>query len=628
MKNKLKFVTILSSAIFFAIDGANAGVAFSNTFVIGDSNSDSGRYINIPAVVGDDATKAGANQGAFTTNPGKEWVGYLAGRFGYSSNPWFNSNGATNYAAGSAQVEYEDPTLNAWSGQSQVTQLLADNGGRLDPNALYTVWIGINDLKTNSNTPIVDLGVTGNRAAVTDLGLASAALVEQMRAAGAQYFIVPSTPALTSVDVNDPALGLINAQKQEISLPTAARQLYDQTVWSRLHSQGINFIPADLSAVINYAFVNHNQFGITTTGAYFDAANDACGVNISYQCTVDPAIASTYFWADVYGHLATTVQVLEADYTYSLIVAPSQVSMIAESALSYNNNLVTNYQAQIQLSNDRKKVGSFNTWITGSYQRQQIKETDGFNGQNANPTSVSAGLDYKISQNSLVGVALGNSQSKFKWTTEGNYTQSNSSLSLYSAYDNKKAWATAIATYTRDSNNVNRNVALGIATLNNNATASGSVKGIALQGGYKWNIDSFSHGPVVGFNIQKVNISGFREEGSITSLAFDAQTRNSDIGQLGYQADLEIGKFKNFAKFLFNREFANTKRNVVANITTVASPSYYMPAISLGKKWESLYLGTSYKISEQSRAFGMFSSQFSQKNASNYATTIGYSYSF
>ncbi len=185
-------------------------------------------------------------------------------------------------------------------------------------------------------------------------------------------------------------------------------------------------------------------------------------------------------------------------------------------------------------------------------------------------------------------------------------------------------------------NKVNRNVAMGISALNNSATVAGSDLAIAVQGGYKMNVDlvdkfnigALSHGPLVGFSAQKVRIHGFREAGSITSLEFASQTRNSDIGQLGYQAELERGQFKYFAKLIFNREFANTMRNVTASVTTVASPSYYMPAIALGKKWETLYAGTSYKINDQSQIFGMISSQFSQKNAANYSTTLGYSYSF
>ena len=116
---------------------------FSNTIFFGDSNGDSGRYRYLPELIaGPLATGA-----AFTTNPGPEWTVALGQKFGIVVTPSDAPGGGNNYAAGGARVSFQDATTNEWSATSQINAYLAGNGGRADPNAFYSVWIGENDLK-------------------------------------------------------------------------------------------------------------------------------------------------------------------------------------------------------------------------------------------------------------------------------------------------------------------------------------------------------------------------------------------------------------------------------------------------------------------------------------------------
>ena len=120
---------------------AFADDTFSRTVFFGDSLTDSGYFRPLLG-------QQGAVIGRFTTNPGLVWSERVADRYGTRADA--NGNGQTgdNYAAGGARVGVDTvgglgpiPSL-----VTQANRYLAANGGRADPNALYTVWGGANDL--------------------------------------------------------------------------------------------------------------------------------------------------------------------------------------------------------------------------------------------------------------------------------------------------------------------------------------------------------------------------------------------------------------------------------------------------------------------------------------------------
>jgi outer membrane lipase/esterase len=64
---------------------------------------------------------------------------------------------------------------------------------------------------------------------------------------------------------------------------------------------------------------------------------------------VTPDAEQTYLFADAH-HLTTAGQTIEADYIYSLLTAPSQISLLAESAVQVGLARMTTIQQQIELS--------------------------------------------------------------------------------------------------------------------------------------------------------------------------------------------------------------------------------------------------------------------------------------
>jgi outer membrane lipase/esterase len=129
---------------------------------------------------------------------------------------------------------------------------------------------------------------------------------------------------------------------------------------------------------------------------------------------------------------------------------------------------------------------------------------------------------------------------------------------------------------------------------------------------YNFAAGPFTHGPLAEMLLQQVHINGYTETdafgaiGGFTALSFSGQTRNSAVGELGYQASVDVGIWSPFAKIAWDHEFAATDRSVAASLTTISAPSYSMPAVLLGTDWATASVGTSVRLGHGITGYAMF----------------------
>ena len=337
-------------ALLLALIPLNAPVAAAaagvNQFVgFGDSNLDSGyfRYHTTGNAATDAAVAAavaGGAAGGFAGNGVASTV-QLAGRFGLSAAPI--GGGGTNYAIGGSYAAVDTPVL--VSAVRQIRNYLASVNGAANPDALYVIKSGDNDLTYVTNQGAA--WIAANPGYLNQQASALAAEIAALQTAGARTIIMPNS-------VNYGVSAALGGGLDPANAAAYARSVaYGSALWSDLAEAGVNFVPADIDSVIRYVVQNPTLFGFTAASVL--AANAPSPVS-ALVAILTPAQQQDYLFIDG-KHLTTAGQTIVADYEYSLLIAPSQVSLLAESAVQSGLAFITSIQGQIDLPAEASRNG-------------------------------------------------------------------------------------------------------------------------------------------------------------------------------------------------------------------------------------------------------------------------------
>ncbi|HEY4140629.1 MAG TPA: autotransporter domain-containing protein, partial [Pseudolabrys sp.] len=493
---------------------------------------------------------------------------------------------------------------------------LLSSGGIANRDALYLVGSGGNDVslyvnQVNASTITLAQGVTSVTQAATDLVTS----VNRLNVAGAQYILVPNQP-----------------QSFGTTTERTLRMTYNQTLWSGLATSGVNFVPVDFNGVLQAVTGNLSSFGFIAGGGPACVAPGGVTSGYALLCTpltlVAPDAAQTHLFADDI-HLSTAGQKILADYEYSLVVAPSMISMLGEAPVTTRASLISAIQNQIPVSQRQQGKSGFNTWLSGDISRLKIQNNNGFPDDPGTPASLTAGLDYKMPSNWLAGVTVTVGQQNASFSQNfGGFTQNEFAISAYAAHNAGPMWFDLIATYGTLNFDLKRDVPIGITIQHNTASVSGSNISLAGETGYNFQNGTVTHGPVASLALQQIHIDGFTESGSFTSLGFEGQTRNSAVGGVGYQVSYDAGAWRPFAKATWNHEFASTDRSVTASLTTISAPSYAMPAVVTGTDWAAITGGTTLKLAGNMTGLVALTSNLAQHNVTAYGGQLGVNVAF
>lgn len=625
-RNLIVWVGVIATALV----SPAAAQSFNQFVGFGDSTIDSGyfRYVDRQNGTEPRYALARANGGAITPSAGLMVSDYLAAAFGLTAIPSSAPDGGTNYAVSGARMTL----ANTGGGTSpsivaQIDAYLNSTGRVANPNAIYLISGGGNDLTT-----MIPLSQPAFAAAITPIATQYVAAITELSRAGARYIIVPN-------------YGSSNLRPTQLS----------QGIWNALASSGVNFIPADYNSLLQTILANPERFGFTSAtptvlggSAQTSACHTPTGFNnagaaaYALYCipNTTPVGGTAYLNAanslqtSLYSddqHLTPAGQKIVSDYYYSLIVAPSQISFLAESAIQGRRGTIQGIQQQIDLSQRNAKPG-FNVWFTGDTSYLKLdNNSPGFPNDPATPVGGTLGINYRWSD-ALIGgaVSLGGQRSTF--SSGGRFDQNEIAGHIYAAARHGLLWGSIVGTYGSLKYDVNRAVVLGPTFENNKGTTRGqnaSAAGmIGLDNYWDTNVGRLRHGPVAGFEVQSANVNSFIESGSFTSLAFGKTGRESYVSAVGYRASLQLQKFQPFAQLTYNHEFANLDYQVTAKLLSVQAPSYQMPAVQLGRDWATATLGTSFDLGTNLTGLASVTAFAARTHVTNYAGRLGINYAF
>lgn len=572
--------TALVAALTLAIAPAFAQT-YSQTVFFGDSLTDSGFYR--PFLV--QQNPQAAILGKFTTNPGLVWSEYLADFYGTSAAPaWgltttgvVNAPG-TNFAAGGARITLQPgfppspPTSFAPSLSQQVTAYLARNGGRADPNALFTVWGGANDL-------FFTLNGLSTQAQFLTAATQQVGLVATLQGAGARYIMVPTMP-----DVGQTPFGLSQGTAGSAGI-TALVNGYNQTLFGGLTQGGLRVIPLNTFSLLREISAAPSAYGFS------NVTQPACGATSSLICSPAnyPAGAATGFAFADGVHPTSGAHEILADYAVSILEGPRLIAALPNSASMVGRSRADRVGGHL----GGKPAGDgMRWWADGRGDFQRYGGGDHYDGVGP---SLTAGVDW-ASGNLVFGGFAGYGRQKLDWGNRaGSFDQSDASLGGFVAWFGDGAWVNGQVSYSQLGFDVDRTVELGRATRTHTGSADGSNLSVGANAGWDFGDGALRHGPVIGMLAQQIEIDGYAESDPTqsTSLAYPDQSFDSLIGSAGWQLSYAINDhLKPYARLTVDREFEDAPEQAFARSQSLqGSGEYAVPGLEFDHSYGTLLLG-------------------------------------
>ncbi|HEV3241584.1 MAG TPA: autotransporter domain-containing protein [Casimicrobiaceae bacterium] len=564
---------------------------------------------------GDSLTDAGFYGARFTVNPGLVWAQDLGGHFGVTVTSV--ATGGTDFAQGGERVTLPSPLTAPGAPDrplsTQIDELLHATPA-LNPNALYTVWIGANDIFVNVGAAaagqITPMQVQAN---VVTAATQTLQQIARLRDAGARTIMVFNLP-----DIGQTPLG----RSQPAAPFSALSTLFNSTLQAGLASLHVDIIPMNVNGLLAEVIANPAPFGFT------NVTTPACTTPSSITCTsatlVAPNAAQTYLFADSVHPTPAGHQII-SDYAVALIEAPAQAGLLAEAPLQVEQ---ANFRAldarmisSVGAPRAQNKFDTYAVYDYGNYDRGSA-----FGGGNSHANSIVVGGDMKVAATVLAGLAFGYTEDKSSLGNNNGGFKLNEAMFTAYAGVGEGPWYLGATLGAGDLQykDIDRTFALGLAT----RTESGATRGThfvgRVLGGYWFNYGSFIHGPFARVTYQQATVYEYSETGtSSTAATFGQQKRDSFASSLGWQVDGNLGWARPWARATWEKDYNNDDRSVRVGLVSMPG-TFALPVLKPDTSYALFDVGVAGELGNSKITGFITVNATAGKNDGNYqAVTVG-----
>jgi outer membrane lipase/esterase len=549
---------------------------YSSLVVFGDSLSDAGWFTDADGPV------------RFTNRVGP---GYLPGeaygpvapmllgsQLGLGEDGLAAANsGGSNWAVGGYRTDQILDTVN--------DQYLAGNGFRADPNALYYITGGGNDF--------LQLQVTSPATAQAAAGRLVDS-VQALQQAGARHIMVWLLPDVGKT----PAIS-------GTGLATTVSQLgveFNNELVRQLSTADAEIIPLNVPLMLSEVLANPGQYGLATDQNLIGTCFDDCTVqNPVYGINgTNPDPTKLLFNDGVHPTIAG--QTLIADYAYSLLAAPWEISLLPEMAhgtlRSHQDQLRAQWQADFEAW---QAVGQWRSFVNGGGQRltYDIYESDA----DGNGYSLNFGGSYRLNEAWRVGLAAGlYEQSLEAGEADSDYDLRSYLTTAFAQYQQNRWWGELAASVGYlDYHDLKRKFDLGPTTRSEKADTDGDLWSLSGRVGYDiaQSPDSQWHlSPFVSADYARVEVDGYSEDGERSSaLNYDDQKRNSKRLGIGLQGLFDLSQqTRLFGEVAMEREYEDDATEVDMSLRSLPTIGYTLDGYTPDDKTWRASFGVSHKL--------------------------------
>ena len=597
----LKTLTKSILAISLSMAGLAHAELYSSVTFFGDSLTDGGYFS--PITQG----KLGIKEsGQFTTNPDNVWATSFAEQLGTTAVPivYLGNQAGNNYAIGGARAGKDivntDFGVNVpvASVNTQVTGYLANK--KVDPNGMYVVWGGANDLLAAAANPANAINTISSAAG------SQVAAIKALKDNGANYILVPNIPDIGLTPT------AIAAGAGFQSSGTMLANLYNQTMYSGAVATGANIIPLDTFSLLQQVAANPKAYGFT------NMTQKACNTSSSLLCgssnLVVPGANESYFFADGI-HPSGRAHQMIADYASAVVAAPSLIGVLPHIATTAGLATSERLQSHINQIQSSEQKPARKLWATGDFENQDIA---GFEGDSN--TQVLLGVDFAHpnSAHAVTGLYGNITQKDFEnsgvRTGLSNIDLEEVGFGVYHSNTLDKLGGVQLNGAVGFGNldvDVTRAVTLGGNKQEFNSNADGKRYYANLQAGYPMQLSSLAITPYIGATASRVRLDALKEqEMSGIAMQFDEQKYTTTYGKLGVKANHNLADSLNvFGDVHYQKQLSDNREAASARLNTIANISFDTPMVQTDDDNFGMTLGVSKNFGQLNANAGVTHSQ-------------------
>ncbi|OOR92337.1 hypothetical protein B0181_01725 [Moraxella caviae] len=518
-------------ALSLAIASTPAFAAdFSQTVFFGDSLTDSGTFKESLIV----KMLGGGSEAKFTTNPDEVWAQHLAKSYSSNADSTALSDAGNNYAAGGARVNtaVNNYGLNAPSVHAQIDKHISERG--VDSNALYSVWIGANDLLAATESDTASAQRTVLQAAND-----TAAAVKTLHEHGAKYIVVPNLP-----DMGLTPRAIAGGTQAQA---TTAANTFNNLVAAQLKSSGANVIALDTFSLLQEVAANPSEYGFSHT------TRTACSVVNSLLCTPNTLVESnanqTYLFADDIHPSGATHKAL-ADYARSVIEAPTQIAaaraLTHHAAFARQDDVLRHTDLLDKPKHDEKRA---NVWLLGAAHQHETLGTASLESDKHTAPNALIGVDVSnlLSQNSTTGFYANHSKIKPDWGNKGQFESKSTGFGVYhNQHYGNDSTLTLVLGADRLHTDSTRHANIGKAVHTHEAEGRGTQLNASAKYAKHYQFGRSTVSPYVGLNAVRTSLTSLSENGKASSAMHFERQEFSDVNaSLGVRGKFAINDSAN-----------------------------------------------------------------------------------
>ncbi|MGE7991290.1 esterase EstP [Pseudomonas sp. NPDC089554] len=575
---------------------------YSSLIVFGDSLSDAGQFPDLTGgTPGMRFTNRDANGNFAPVSPM-----ILGGRLGVSGtelgpstslgNPALGLPDGNNWAVGGYTTQQILDSITTTSetvippGQPFAGLVLRDrpgylaNGMRADPNALYYITGGGNDFLQ---------GLVTSPATAAAAGARLAASAQALQQGGARYIMVWLLPDLGQTPN-------FNGTPQQGPLSQLS-SVFNQSLVNQLGQIDAQIIPLNIPMLLNEALADPAQFGLATgqnlVGTCY--SGDSCVENPVYGIngtTPDPT--KLLFNDSVHPTIAG--QLLIADYGYSILAAPWELTLLPEiahaSLRAHQDELRNQWQAPWQAT------GQWQAFVATGAQDLDFEGQRSASSGDGRGYNLTLGGSYRLDDAWRVGLAGGVYRQKLEiGQYDSDYKLDSYLASAFVQFRQQRWWADAALTAGYlDYHDLERTFALGVNERSEKGDTDGDAWALSGRLGYNLAAEDsrWQLAPFISADYARVKVKGYNEDSDrATALGFDHQKRTSRRLGAGLLGSVQVTQATRlFAEVAREHEFEDERQDLTMHLTSLPGNDFTLTGYTPNSNLTRASLGLTHEL--------------------------------